>query len=576
LLSSTAEEAAASTDKLLERALEAADSVLGAASLPETRLLLVALAAQKAAGHSKRKWADGMPASALRAARPRLDALRSVGKHWPSHELVTRTSRFLIAVEWLDRFSKAIAPRTLRSVMYDIECGGRRFNHYLERRKISDSEVLDEVGDELSRKGWTPEDVRAFVEEIPADRLRTYPAEELNRVAEHWRTWSPLVNCLRGLSPSSDEIDDRLQETLAQVFRLVGSALAGTPWYGRNDAVQEAILAEIQVPPDGKSGYGYEGAYPFWLARGATDRLRSRQRRSHRTKELPEALQAVPETETELSVELDLEWKSRIALVLTFFQPKVQCRVKAILNWALSNTDRPEWEEAEARLARLGSEEPHGGFWRRRWERQQRRRLERRRRTLRQRIAADVAGRFRLSRFFVPDRTEPCIERHFVHLRLLDILVRHLVTRWMPRLVREWKPYADDGVVRADDLLLGKSSSSSEAFETTLTQIGMGSFRTDLDQAQAVDLREDLFLFLNPQHLNEDRQLALAEVVPEFAVRRLVARFWDDAGAIRLPFRFPNETTAAPGTLLARWLPDLKAALPEPTREHPRRANSLV
>jgi hypothetical protein len=76
---------------------------------------------------------------------------------------------------------------------------------------------------------------------------------------------------------------------------------------------------------------------PFWLARAAANRLRSRHRRPP-TEELREDRAGVASAPEELDTERGLEWGSRIALVLTFFQPKVRCRVKAMVSTYTSHS----------------------------------------------------------------------------------------------------------------------------------------------------------------------------------------------------------------------------------------------
>src|SRR6185295_14700741 len=136
---------------------------------------------------------------------------------------------------------------------------GRRLRCYLSSRKLSDAEVRLHASADLGRLGWSEQDVSAFLDWMPAARLRTYPADLLGRVAEHWRTWSPLVNCLRGISQSPTNVEARLRnEILDRVLHLLPRALAGTPWFSRDDAVQEAILSEIQAPESREDDYCYE------------------------------------------------------------------------------------------------------------------------------------------------------------------------------------------------------------------------------------------------------------------------------------------------------------------------------
>jgi hypothetical protein len=204
-------------------------------------------------------------------------------------------------------------------------------------------------------------------------------------------------------------------------------------------------------------------------------------------------------------------------------------------------------------------------------------RLERDREVLRQRIAEDVAGRFRLARLIEPHGEGSCLQRYLLlRLRLLDMLVRHLVTAWMPRLVRAWAPHADDPVARADAILLG--GRALDAFDKALCKLGAREIGSILGQPRSGALRQDLFAFLNPPLLDEDQRKSLVDDagLPEAVVRRLVGRFEGKAGAVRLPFRFPNESAAPPATLLARWLPALRATFPEADSESPPAADRLV
>jgi hypothetical protein len=237
-----------------------------------------------------------------------------------------------------------------------------------------------------------------------------------------------------------------------------------------------------------------------------------------------------------------------------------------------------ELDVVETRLSHLRSERPSWGFFERGRKTAELAALEQRRNGLRQRIADDGAGRFRLARFIGPDREGSCVQRHLVNLRLLDMLVRHLVTEWMPRLIREWTPYAGDEVARADAILLGDSGTSFQAFDSALFKLGVREVGSILGPQRGAELREDLFAFLNPRDLNEHEFLSVARDcgLPETAVRRLIERFRSQSCAVRLPFRYPNESAAPPQSLLARWVPGLHAALPESDADNPLSANRLI
>jgi len=232
----------------------------------------------------------------------------------------------------------------------------------------------------------------------------------------------------------------------------------------------------------------------------------------------------------------------------------------------------------ESRIRRLNDEEPGWGFFERSWKMAERNALERRRETLRQSIASGVAGCFRVARFIEPTQDGCCLQRHLLRLRVLDMLTRHLVTVWLPRLVHEWARHATDEVMRADPVLLGSTGLSCEAFEAALCKLRASEIGAILGQERGAELRSDIFAFLNPPILNEAELIALAHKsgLPETVVRRLVVRFGNDDGGVRLPFRYPNESGAPPATLLARWVPGLRAALPEPNPDRLPAASRLV
>src|ERR1039458_1586101 len=78
LLSLLPEEVAVEPRELLCRALDAASRILGAASPPELRLLLVALLARQAVDDPEREWTgDSILESALREELPRLHAIQA-------------------------------------------------------------------------------------------------------------------------------------------------------------------------------------------------------------------------------------------------------------------------------------------------------------------------------------------------------------------------------------------------------------------------------------------------------------------------------------------------------------------
>jgi hypothetical protein len=327
----------------LEIALAEAKQLLGAGSPSETYLALVAMAALSLTDpvtpdeDLQHRLADEIPYAL---------ALACLGERWPVSQLLKSEQRVRITRAFIGAFADAIAPQSLEHLVRDPADARLRLEHYLGKRKLQDWELRRQASEYLGGRGWDQLDAGAFLAQVPAQRLRTYTDERLVSVAQNWRTWSPLVRCLKPSTPATPEAGGNVElfnRAFRRVQELLASALPGDRAIEPSDAAQQVLAAWLTCPED--EDYRYETEFPYWIAHKAAQWLRNRRPRRIR-KELDDNHAAAPTPEPAQEQEQDLEWNSRQELVISFFQPKVQDRARSILDWAWENSS------ASARLTR--------------------------------------------------------------------------------------------------------------------------------------------------------------------------------------------------------------------------------
>jgi hypothetical protein len=179
---------------------------------------------------------------------------------------------------------------------------------------------------------------------------------------------------------------------------------------------------------------------------------------------------------------------------------------------------------------------------------------------LRSRIVNDMFGRFQAARLMDPGVAGACPQGRLLRMRFLDMLVRHLVTAWMPRVAREWKYHPQRGLGRSRELLT--SPESCREFAVSMCKLSPSEFPALLGE-RCENHRENLRALLNPPSLsNKDlEQLAEASGIPETAVRNMEERLSGDPG-VQLPFGSSNTQIAE--FVLQRWLAALLDEMPCP------------
>ncbi len=321
-------------DEQLDDIVAVADLALNGAYDMDSQIALALLAVRRTTVNFECEIPENeISLRTMRKEKPYLLTLRAVDRGWTYRQVFTHKRRLLCVAEWVDRFALAIAPRTLGSLAQDSEAVRERLNCFLANRKRSDDEVRKQAGVVLENRKWAQQEVEDFLDWLPPNRLRTYPEKMLVRVAENWRKWSPLVTCLRSAASSAAPVR-RLEDVIKKVKQLLRTALADTSWFSCEDAVQDAILAEIQSQE--VDSYCYESAYPYWLAQAAKYKLQKNSPKRNEV-EFREEQAATATTEIELSGR-QLEWMSRLMLAVSAFKSQNETRVKAMIDWALQNS----------------------------------------------------------------------------------------------------------------------------------------------------------------------------------------------------------------------------------------------
>lgn len=152
----------------------------------------------------------------------------------------------------------------------------------------------------------------------------------------------------------------------------------------------------------------------------------------------------------------------------------------------------------------------------------------------------------------------------WLRILMLDMLVRHTVTREMKALVVAWsRKAAGGGLPYVDDFMLSEQSPLGATFHDRLLGIPVTAIG-EMNSDDVFRLRDSLGRALNPPSCPSVSEFAASTGFSKRSTTRLLSRFYDDdTGGVRLPFATPNDRGPAPATLLSNWLVPLLNALPE-------------
>lgn len=153
----------------------------------------------------------------------------------------------------------------------------------------------------------------------------------------------------------------------------------------------------------------------------------------------------------------------------------------------------------------------------------------------------------------------------YLQTRLLDMLLRHVVTQAMPTMVDEWRRLDPETNPWAHTELFNEGGACFNTFIATLFgNASFDAFLSLLTQEQKQSLRRNLEILFDLPRPDDLPQWASEAGVRENAATRGWALFsGEPVGGIPLPLPAPNDLAPAPQSLLADWLPLLLNRLPQ-------------
>jgi hypothetical protein len=153
----------------------------------------------------------------------------------------------------------------------------------------------------------------------------------------------------------------------------------------------------------------------------------------------------------------------------------------------------------------------------------------------------------------------------YLQMRLLDMLLRHVVTQAMPAMLEEWRRLDPETKPWARTELFNAGGACFNTLTATLLgYAAFDDFLSLLAQEQKQSLRRNLEILLDLPQPTDLLQRASEAGVGENAAARGWARFsGEPVGGIPLPLPAPNDLAPAPQALLDDWLPLLLNRLPQ-------------
>jgi len=248
-----------------------------------------------------------------------------------------------------DDFENAIAPRRLFKLVENNSLAARSGAYVRNRGRNRDAVEADakSVFDAQLRgaDAATRRRVPVLIGKLGADRLQTYSADGLVRIAGFFRDWDPLVRHLSSLTTGS--CDGEFQRLSQQLEGQLGARWPHPP---PDCDVADAVQSAFSHAADPHGGYAYECSLPAWLMAVATNRLltadaENRRRLALKAGNLSTSADGGKQPACKTgSYELTLrahQRTERYMLVETFFKGEARQRVKEMWQQMHSNTGQP-------------------------------------------------------------------------------------------------------------------------------------------------------------------------------------------------------------------------------------------
>jgi hypothetical protein len=151
----------------------------------------------------------------------------------------------------------------------------------------------------------------------------------------------------------------------------------------------------------------------------------------------------------------------------------------------------------------------------------------------------------------------------YLHIRTLDMLMRHLVTISTPQIRKELRAAMTSGErVRAEQLLFERHKAFADSFEHLLVGQDFNEFQASLNNEEKQMLRGSLIRLFTPSIHIQTSELAEMAGVPTQFTEKLRGCF---RSKIKLPFEPPDDEVSAPAAMVTRWLESLLSMLPKQT-----------
>ena len=135
---------------------------------------------------------------------------------------------------------------------------------------------------------------RDILERLGKGKARMCSERELSKIAGRFVEWSPLVRYLAARRGGGG-LDQRNEARLGELCKRLAGCVAkcwqtSVSAFGREDAVQEALLHALDTVNEPGKGYSYESDLLSWLVHIALNRLLAAHRRGAKRPTLADGL----------------------------------------------------------------------------------------------------------------------------------------------------------------------------------------------------------------------------------------------------------------------------------------------
>lgn len=224
----------------------------------------------------------------------------------------------------VEMFQTAIAPR--RADKLSQQSLEDRLAAFIANKEQGDTEVKSVARQHLKENSAKENDCDRFLENVPLERIRSYPKEQLCNVFNHFCDWETIL---------TNEV--QLKKDYAEAHKWLTRKWSGLGDTNTivEDALQEVMAFTLENKDRLDKGYMFESDFKSWLYHTANNIIRTKIRQPP-PPPIPPELPQQPNNDSYCDdFLLFIEYQERFELVLSFFQQSVQKRVKLMWQMAL-------------------------------------------------------------------------------------------------------------------------------------------------------------------------------------------------------------------------------------------------